>query len=256
MPTIYTGILARLIRKQILDKMCSIFTSVQKVLHQQQSSIFRTEEFYDQATVTKKIPEVVEDWKQMYTGKLEDELGPLGPFKHATVQDREYLPLFLRNKPKAKVFKIVEDPKVKKLLPVSKSLEVTLPSNGEKEEIRVKRVEENGKGGLRGNEVSAQTGYPKLRASGLSIVYDKSTRHATVMKTSDVEKLKLRRRNRPKKSIGKRNTSKKRNGHQNHAKRLCVKEFSVSELPVKSAEQNNIIKIDMRQLLNGVNGTQ
>jgi len=69
--------------------------------------LIKEREFYNLGQLQSAIPEVIEDWSSkelLFNKKLEDALGCLGQFKHASMEDvKEDVPQYLKTKPRVEV---------------------------------------------------------------------------------------------------------------------------------------------------------
>ena len=79
----------------------------------EKSSLFTVKPFYTSKEIHKVIPEVFDEWKPsecMFTESLEERLGPLGQFKHASFKDtKEKAPDFLKTNPKPRIVETIKN---------------------------------------------------------------------------------------------------------------------------------------------------
>jgi hypothetical protein len=104
LPNYYSALISKIIRRQILKYLSYSTLSMYYILSK--NSIYNPDQCSHNidSDILKKI-DAKEDWsisKPLFSPSLENNIGPLMPFKHSTIQDTQHKPKILKNRPSRK----------------------------------------------------------------------------------------------------------------------------------------------------------
>ena len=193
--------------------------------------------FYAEPEMRKSLSDVVEDWTKygsFFKGPLETELGPMGQFKTAPECS---IPSFLKNKPRTKIFEIIEDPSKKQQLATNEEKSTSVP-------VEIATELEEGAQKIVALPIPSVETTPQ--AKGISIVINKENWSVEVINggedncgLADNERMKGEDAADTDEVMNKRKLKEERKNSESMKRADLL------------ADAANLIKIDMRQLING-----